>query len=168
METSTKEITKKLRKSFVEKFVPLGEQLRYEGQSDYDIIKVFNDFVLNESMKLYRAKKYKRYYIGHIVDGILAKGADSKIELIYYDLFKGHKIPFEFQYKIGNYRADFLIDKWLVFEIDGPQHDKKKDSDRDRYMEKMGYKVFRVPAWLASASPGAVVEEVKELYRNGI
>ncbi|GAF68528.1 unnamed protein product [marine sediment metagenome] len=167
MGTTMSRITTKLRRGFVDKFLPIGEQLRAEGHTDYEIIKYYNGFVKAESIKLYRTKRGPQP-IAIAIEATLKDGPDSKIEAIYYDLLLENQIPFEFQYKIGKFRADFLIDKWLVFEIDGPQHDKAKDTFRDKFMERLGYEILRVPAWLASASHGAVISEIKDLYEHGM
>ena len=165
METLTNQITTKLRREFVDKFIPIGEQLRIDGLSDYDIIKVYEEYVKSETIKFYK-NSHKPRHISETIEYVLSKGADSRIELIYYELLKDQLIPFEFQYKIGKFRADFLINKWLVFEIDGPQHKKAKDEVRDKYMRNLGYDVFRVPAWLASVSYEAVIDEIKELITS--
>ena len=168
MVTTTNQITIKLHKQFADKFIPIGEDLRSGGMADYDILKFYNDFIKSEVMRFYRKKREPTSLAGSIqssIQKILGKGADSKIELFYCEFLYDAFIPFEFQYKIGKFRADFLIDKWLVFEIDGPQHDKAKDEFRDKYMQNLGYEVFRVPAWLASVSHQAVIEEIKELIR---
>ena len=162
MAITTNQITQKLRLEFADRFMPVAQGLRDEGQDDYDIKKCFNDFVKQESFRFYRIK-HAPQTICDSVRRVLSQDADSKIEIKYCEIFYREMIPFEFQYKIGKFRADFLIDKWLVFEIDGPQHDKNYDARRDSYMRKLGYEVFRVPAWLASTSYDAVVSEIKEL-----
>jgi very-short-patch-repair endonuclease len=60
--------------------------------------------------------------------------------------FEGAK--FRRQQPIGNYIVDFAcLDKNLVIEIDGGQHNeeqaKKKDEQRTTWLEKEGYKVLR-------------------------
>lgn len=163
-----KQITKKLRLEFAQKFLPMAEDLRSEGHTDYEISKTFMDFVKCETRKFYRQQKSPRKMddiFGDLKSIDEYMNADSKIETIYCDIFYRADIPFDFQYKIGPYRADFLIDKKLVFEIDGPMHDKAYDDRRDKYMEKLGYNVLRVPAWLASVSQDAVIKEIKE-YLN--
>jgi very-short-patch-repair endonuclease len=169
METTTNQITTKLHKQFADKFVPVGEELRAEGMSDSYIIKAYNNLIKAETRKFYRAQheptSLKTSILSSIQE-ISGKSADSKIELYYCDFLNEAHIPFEFQYKIGKFRADFLIAKWLVFEIDGPLHDKDKDAFRDKYMRGLGYDVFRVPAWLASVNHEAVIEEIKELINQ--
>ena len=167
MATITNQITTKLHRQLLDKFLPAGELLRCEGIDNYDVIKIFNDFVKSEQIKFYRRKQTPRA-IQESINKVLANKSDSKIEVIYCDLLYQAIIPFEFQYKIGKFRADFLIDGWLVFEIDGPQHDKNKDAFRDKYMKNMGYEILRVSAWMAAACPSAVISEITELYRNGI
>ena len=171
METITNQITIKLHKEFAGKFLPLAEQLRVDGLSDYDILKIYNDFIQLKVKEFYKLKSKRnstplKATITNSIQNILGKDADSKIELFYCEFLYKALIPFEFQYKIGPFRADFLIDSWLVFEIDGPYHDKNKDAFRDKYMRNLGYEVFRVPAWLASVSYKAVIEEIKELIKK--
>lgn len=158
-------ITKKLRSEFENKFLMIAQDLRDDGQDDYDIKKCFFDFVKQETFKFYRKRKEPKH-IGYSIKQILSKDADSKIELIYCEILRRESIKFKFQYKIGPFRADFLIGKSLVFEIDGPMHDKKKDLRRDKYMEKLGYNVFRVPAWLASVSYRSVISEIKDMIKD--
>ncbi len=55
-------------------------------------------------------------------------------------------LKFRRQHSIGPWIADFVcLDKQLVIEIDGGYHDKvqDKDADRQRYLEKQGYRVLR-------------------------
>ena len=163
-----KRITKKLHKEFGKKFLPIAEKLRQEGSPDYEIKKALLDYIKHESIKFYR-KLREPQVIGEILKepmlSTFGGNADSKIEIIYFDLLQENKIPFEFQYKIGPYRADFLIDGWLVFEIDGPLHNKATDLTRDKHMENLGYKVLRVPAWLAAVSHKSVLDEIQEVVK---
>lgn len=59
-----------------------------------------------------------------------------------------HGLKFKRQHPIGNYIVDFIcIDKKIVIEIDGGQHNapEKINSDKQRtlYLESEGYKVIR-------------------------
>lgn len=115
----------------------------------------------------YIKNKQKSYYntaipLQAIVESFKQGGADSKAELIFYDLLTENKIPFKFQYKISPYRVDFLIQDWLVFEIDGPMHKKDYDDRRDKYIRKMGYEVMRAPLSVLMISPQVFIEEIKE------
>ncbi|KNB61670.1 endonuclease domain-containing protein [Chryseobacterium sp. Hurlbut01] len=58
-----------------------------------------------------------------------------------------HHIDFDRQRIIGNYIVDFYVKKLgLIVEIDGWSHDVKKDYDeiRQKYLESLGLKIFRV------------------------
>lgn len=58
-----------------------------------------------------------------------------------------HHIDFDRQRIIGNYIVDFYVKKLgLIVEIDGGSHDLKKDYDeiRQKYLESLGLKIFRV------------------------
>ena len=57
-------------------------------------------------------------------------------------------MKFKRQYPIGNYIVDFVcIEKKLIIEIDGGQHNEKDnikyDNIRTQYLESAGYKVIR-------------------------
>ncbi len=90
--------------------------------------------------------------------------ADSKAEVIVYDLFKENGIDFVFQHPIGPYRVDFLIGK-VVVEIDGPLHHRKYqrkiDQAKDIYLEGLGYKVLRVPIRLIAEHTEATIKAIK-------
>ncbi|MFY7964006.1 MAG: endonuclease domain-containing protein [Chitinophagaceae bacterium] len=58
-----------------------------------------------------------------------------------------HNIDFDRQRIIGNYIVDFYVKALgLVIEIDGISHEDKMeyDTERQRYLESKGLKVFRV------------------------
>lgn len=156
---------KKLRVKIGLMFVPVAKRLRAEGMDDNQILNEFRKFVMVETQKFYRGKATEG--ISSLLNRAVAQleGADSKIEVIYYDKLKRAQVPFKFQYKIGPYRADFLIGESLVFEIDGPHHrapdQKAHDRRRDAFIREFGYRVMRVPAWVAAMDPDAVIEEIK-------
>ena len=53
-------------------------------------------------------------------------------------------VHFRRQYQIGNYIVDFIsIKHKLVIECDGGGHSKEKDSIRDTFLTKKGFKVLR-------------------------
>lgn len=59
-----------------------------------------------------------------------------------------NNLKFRRQYPIGNYIVDFVcIEKKLVIEVDGGQHNQNDnisyDKSRTQYIEKLGYKVIR-------------------------
>ena len=169
-----KEITSKLSRQAIRHFEPVGEILRKEGKNDIEIIKIFNAHVENKVRKYYSSKKNETG-IGRIlkqsIEELKKGGYDSKAEVIFEYILKENKIPFKFQYKIGPYRTDFLIDKFLVVEVDGPTHlkfdQKKHDSVRDKYLQDLGYKVLRLPIWLISMSVESVILEIRDIIKEG-
>ena len=56
-------------------------------------------------------------------------------------------IPYQEEYPVGVYSVDIYIpDIKLVVEIDGPQHDKRKDVKRDAEIERAtGMRIVRIP-----------------------
>ena len=97
---------------------------------------------------------------------IAAINPDSKIELYVHNALQEERIQFSFQYKIGPFRADFLIAESLVLEIDGPMHNEEYDMRRDKYLKKMGYDVMRVPTWLVEMDMSMVINEIKERLQS--
>jgi len=152
------EITGKLQAEALDRLKPLAIQLAKEGKTSREITTI-----LFEQMNLSVCHLYKKDLepISVIMSKALARPADSKIEQKFYELLLEEKIPFKFQYNIGPYRADYLVAGFLVVEIDGPQHNKGYDANRDKYMRRMGYKVIRVPIWILGACPEAVLTEIR-------
>ena len=91
--------------------------------------------------------------------------ADSKAEIIMYNALTKAGISFQFQYKIGPFRVDFLINDSLVFELDGPLHllNPEYDAKRKKYIENKGYTVLAVPLWAATYDKQGVIDSIKEL-----
>lgn len=169
METTPKEIILKLRRKVAKDFNSVGEALRAEGKDDHDILITFNNHV-NGKIKQYYTQESNNKYIGVTISGIpTVINPDSKAEAIFGDVLTKHKIPHKFQYKIGPYRADYLISDFLVLEIDGPHHNQQKEYDeqRDKYIKKMGYKILRLPIWLIAMSQKAIMEEINDLIERG-
>ncbi|HZG08216.1 MAG TPA: endonuclease domain-containing protein [Allosphingosinicella sp.] len=51
---------------------------------------------------------------------------------------------FRFQHSVGPYVADFAcLERMLIVEIDGGQHDEKKDRVRTRYLTSHGFRIVR-------------------------
>ena len=168
METTTKENTRRLHRKLADKFLPVAESLRGEGLSDHEILVEFGRYRQCEIKKFYRKPPATK--IISSIKSVLDNRPDSKVESIFYVSLSESGISFQFQYKIGPYKADFLIDEFLVFEIDGPHHEEKKqrehDIKRDKFMQKLGYKIMRVPAWLLCMDPEAAIDEIKDIIKN--
>jgi len=157
--------TKQIRDESMRMFKPFAEKMLKEGADKRSVVAAYNAWLTRQRNDFY-ANEHKPKKVNTIFDTVLEdlKGhtADSKVEKIVYDILKENKIGFKFQYKIGPYRADFLVGDDLVVEIDGPMHDPEKDKKRDAYLKKRGYRVFRVPTIILFHAPKAVVEEIKK------
>lgn len=72
---------------------------------------------------------------------------DTERRLWYH--LRGHRflgLKFERQKPIGRYIVDFVCtERWLVIELDGGQHRRQSEVDgqRDRCLERRGYRVLR-------------------------
>ena len=75
----------------------------------------------------------------------------TKQERVLWKLLRNSGInncKFRRQYPLGNYVVDFIcIEKFLVIEIDGGQHNTDEnivyDNERTEYIEKRGFRVLR-------------------------
>jgi very-short-patch-repair endonuclease len=164
-----KEITGKLQADALDELTPLAVSLAKEGMDSDQIASILHAQVQCKTKRLYEDERNKPKSVSQILVGVLdeeRRKADSKIELILYRMLSESKIKFSFQYKIGPYTADYLVNGFLVIELDGPQHSKKRDDIRDFYMKKMGYKVIRVPVWVLASCPESVVETIKEVSKT--
>lgn len=123
-------------------------------------------------------KDYK-YYKKDFAEKL--KKCKSPIEkLLCALLMQSEMIVFEPQVKIGKYTVDFLIDepiedenKHIVIECDGHEfHEKTKeqakhDKERDRFLQKEGYPVYRFTGSEIFNNPLQVLSEIEEIvYKN--
>lgn len=81
-------------------------------------------------------------------------------------LLKGIDLSLDMQVKIPPYRADFLINRWLVVEIDGATYHSspeaiERDKARDDFLREHGYSVLRIPASVVFATPDEAINRVK-------
>ncbi len=160
-----KEITEKLHKQAIKEFSPILEEMAKNGADKNEIVAAFQ-----AQLKLKTQQYYDKAHnltsvkdiFKNISGEITKQNADSKAEQIFYDLLIQRGLKFEFQYKIGIYRADYLFAGILVVELDGPQHEKNYDERRDQYMRRMGYVIIRIPLWVLVSCPEAVVEQITE------
>ncbi|WP_428897375.1 primosomal protein N' (replication factor Y) (superfamily II helicase) [Parelusimicrobium proximum] len=64
-----------------------------------------------------------------------------------WNLLKNKLMGYKFrrQHPVGEYIVDFIcVDKNLIIECDGGQHNDAADKNRDEYMKARGYKVLRI------------------------
>lgn len=81
-------------------------------------------------------------------------------------------VRLDFQVEDGRYRVDFLVNHWLVVEIDGAAYHSSpeaqlRDRVRDRYFESLGYSVLRIPAKLVFQEPRQAVKKVQSAISVG-
>ena len=79
---------------------------------------------------------------------MLRKDMTKEEKHLWYDFLKKLPVTVNRQKVIGNYIVDFLCeDARLVIELDGAQHysheGRKKDAERDKYLNGLGYLVLR-------------------------
>jgi len=69
-------------------------------------------------------------------------------EKYFIDLLNNESISFIREEKIGKYFADFLLQKNVILEVDGKQHNygerKKSDLKKDCFLRKNNYRVYRI------------------------
>ena len=154
-------ITKRLIQKMLKDFESVAESMAKSGSDKQDIIRAFNNHINIKSQQYYKNDRMQniREAISLTMENLKVK--TSKAEFIFRNMLISSDIPFSYQYKIGPYSADFLIDGFLIVEIDGPDHEPIRDEFRDKYMGKMGYKIMRVPLTVLFHSPETIIEEIK-------
>lgn len=78
----------------------------------------------------------------------------------------------DLQVEQGRYRADFMLNHWLIIEIDGAawhssDEAKTRDGKRDTYFESLGFTVLRIPAKMALYQPTEAVRSVRTALATG-
>ena len=76
-----------------------------------------------------------------------------------------HGLDFGRQKVIGNYIVDFFVKRLgLVIEIDGGSHNDKEDYDtqRDKYLEELGLKVFHTTDFDVLQHVGIVLADLRK------
>lgn len=96
---------------------------------------------------------------------------ESPIELILFDLLCSNGYSdVQTQYKIGPYRADFvLLRSKIVIEADGKRwHKDRKEYDRrrDAYMRKLGWKVVRFSGRQIYRDRAAILRRIEKVISS--
>jgi len=156
-----KAISQKLTADYKDKLKTFCLELRQDGLSDNQIGFVLRRHQDCKTKNFYNSKKIK---INHISKCIDIEKKDSTAEAVFYNRLMSEKIPFQFQYKIGPYRVDFLIGDSLVFEGDGPQHTRavEYDKNRDAFLKKSGFDVLRLRWEIVAAMYDQTINEIKK------
>lgn len=165
METTTSEIQQRLYDSCVQELKPMAVELRAAGWSDRRIQGTIRFHLKCKLKQYYEDKKSPSQLSAGDLKTLLTR--DSKAEAIFYEKLRESGIVFQFQYKIGPYRADYLVGESLVVELDGPTHNsreaKEHDLKRDAYLVKRGFNVLRLNLDIVALNPQAAIEGIKEL-----
>lgn len=158
------EITEKLRDKHLAEFEPLAAQMAAEGADEETIVRAYQAWIRQRASNAYADKRIRMTPIHDLFNGALndLKKADSKAEMIFYELLQESGVPFQFQRKIGPYRIDYLIAGYLIVELDGPQHNQERDKKRDDYLARLGYRILRIPVRIMVTCPEACIETIKE------
>lgn len=99
-------------------------------------------------------KEYEKKIISREITSPYSLGIDfefSPIERSVWEDIRYLGLPLFPQYPIGPYFADFADPKRkIAIEVDSIQFhkDKKKDADRQRQIQRLGWKVYRIPSWM--------------------
>lgn len=87
-------------------------------------------------------------------------------------VLRGGGIAMQLQVKFPPYRVDFLVDGWLVVEIDGAAYHSSpeqsaNDAKRDAFLQGLGLTVLRITARAVFQTPGEALRAVKASLRVG-
>ncbi|MEB2848108.1 DUF559 domain-containing protein [Endobacterium cereale] len=82
----------------------------------------------------------------------------------------GFELDMQTEYK--PYRLDFLVNRWLVVEVDGAEwHSSpgavERDGIRDEFFKGKGFSVLRIPAKVVFRTPTEAVGRVRATIANG-
>lgn len=173
MEISTSKNTSGITHKLAEEMAPMIQRLIDEGASQVMVDRTVRNIITQRQKQNFKAVRpavpkagalVKRLGIWKEMGG--ERHEDSQSELILYDRLKKAGIAFTFQRAIGKYRVDFLVGN-LVVEVDGPYHKARVDRDqiRDKYLQRMGYTIMRIPAALVASAPDEVIQVIAQERR---
>jgi len=162
METTTKQITLELHDKIIGQLMPIAKDLRKSGWSDRRIDGLLRKVIKAKSIEFYKEKDFSTIDKQDLLNKLKA---DSKAEVLFYDILCKNNTDFRFQYKIGPYRVDYLIGESLIVEIDGPHHERQVEYDtkRDAYLEGLGFKILRIPINYVVVDSDAVIKSIKDI-----
>ncbi len=98
---------------------------------------------------------------------------DTPSELKLAKALKKAGIRFEREAPIKQFTVDFLIDEWLVVEVDGWSHltssSQERDRKRQKILESLGFSVVRIPAMDISHHGGLKqwINKIKKITGQG-
>ena len=172
METTTSAIKQKLLEDQKGRLLEVAREMRASGASNDSIRRMVQNHITLKAKLFYQKKQELSGVSDCIRDAcreITGTKADSKAEMIFDEMLRASGVKFQFQYRIGPYRADYLVGDNLVVELDGPLHKRKAsidhDQKRDAYMIGKGYHIVRLDLNLVALDPKAAIEGIKELIQ---
>jgi very-short-patch-repair endonuclease len=156
-------ISEKIKEQIIEDLMPTLQAYRDAGVNNTRIQAMVDRHIKNRTRKFYEnKKKLGDVLIEHLDD--LRKRC-SEAEAAFYHLLVDAGVDFKFQYPIEPYLIDYFVPEDLVVELVGPLHGTEKqklnDKKRDAYLEKLGYRIFRIPITVVAMDKDAVITEIK-------
>lgn len=102
--------------------------------------------MLDKLKAISSARMKLRHTSGDTSIGWQSRSGSSYPEMFFENLLSNNGIRYEREVKIGKWFADFVIADKFVLEIDGRQHDdrKEKDLEKDLYLNSKGFSVTRI------------------------
>lgn len=165
MEITTKEIQQRLCNGSKDKLLSLASQMRAAGVNDDGVREAVSKYIDLKVDEFYNQKRELTPLKDILIQCLSMP--DSTAEAVFFQMLRDNGIPFQFQYKIGPYVADYLIGDRLVVELDGPVHrkanQKRHDETRDAYMVRLGYHVLRLNLEIIALDIQAAIDGIKEL-----
>jgi very-short-patch-repair endonuclease len=172
MEITTSEMQQRLVDESREKLLENAKYMRDHGLKDTEIRRMVQAHVKTKMRQFYSQRK-DFSTIGDCIGEAASemsgiKDRTSKAEMIFHEMLTESGVKFQFQYRIGPYRADYLVGDNLVVELDGPHHKRaesvKHDLVRDAYMIEKGFAILRLDLDVVAMDPKAAIEGIKELW----
>ena len=138
-----------------------------EGWPKAGVVDYFNPNLMNSDQHLFNRKELGRYRIN-------LRNNLTSAEASLWNLLKGRKVSgykFRRQHSIGNYIVDFCCpSEKLIIELDGNVHGDYnqivKDTDRDQYLQDLGFNVLRFENRFVFQDPEYVLREIKKSFKN--
>ena len=160
MATTTKKSTNNSLEKLAREFLPIGQQLRRDNYTERHIVDIFKKYVAGR-----QRRGSEPANPGEIGCSALEKfRSNSQVKVEIYQLLQENGIQFKVRPNIVGSIVDFLINGWLVLDLE-----QGSDYTRimDRRLKELGYEILRVPAWLAQACPQAVLDNIVETIAEG-
>ena len=102
------------------------------------------------------------------------RNRSTSAEAAFWNILKSKNIDgrkFRRQYSIGSYIVDFCCpSEKLIIELDGDPHGEyhriQKDEKRDKYLERLGFRVLRFENRFVFKDPQYLKNEIRKVINN--